>query len=58
VADAMYAPVVLRFRTYGVDLPQAANGYAERILESRATQHWLAAAESETEVIAGEEVGQ
>jgi glutathione S-transferase len=58
VADAMYAPVVLRFRTYGVDLPQAASGYADRVLRSRATQQWLAAAESETQVIEGDEVGQ
>lgn len=58
VADAMYAPVVLRFRTYGVDVPQTAEGYADRVLRSKAMQKWLAAAESETEVIAGDEVGQ
>ncbi|HET6629408.1 MAG TPA: glutathione S-transferase family protein [Woeseiaceae bacterium] len=58
VADAMYAPVVLRFRTYGVDLPQAARGYADRVLQSRALQKWLAAAESETEVLEREEIGQ
>lgn len=58
VADAMYAPVVLRFRTYGVDLPQAARGYADRVLQSRAMQTWLAAAESETEVLEREEAGQ
>lgn len=58
VADAMYAPVVLRFRTYGVDLPQAARGYADRVLQSRAIQKWLAAAESETEVLEREEIGQ
>lgn len=58
VADAMYAPVVLRFRTYGVDLPQAAQGYADRVLRSKAMQKWLAAAESETEVIEAYEAGQ
>jgi glutathione S-transferase len=58
VADAMYAPVVLRFRTYGVDLPQAGRGYADRVLQSRAIQKWLAAAESETEVLEREEIGQ
>ncbi len=58
VADAMYAPVVLRFRTYGVDLPEAARGYADRVLQSRAMQKWLAAAESETEVLEEEEKGQ
>jgi glutathione S-transferase len=58
VADAMYAPVVLRFRTYGTDLPEPARAYADRVLQSRALHKWLAAAESETEVIEREEAGQ
>jgi glutathione S-transferase len=58
VADAMFAPVVLRFRTYGINLPQSASAYPARLLECRAMQKWLAAAESETEVIAREEIGQ
>lgn len=58
VADAMYAPVVLRFRTYGADLPDPARTYADRVLQSHAIQEWLAAAESETEVIEREEAGQ
>lgn len=58
VADAMYAPVVLRLRTYGVELPQAARGFADRVLESKAMQRWLAAAESETEVLEKEEAGR
>jgi glutathione S-transferase len=58
VADAMYAPVVLRFRTYGMNLPQSAARYPERLLQSVAIQDWLAAAESEVEVIERDEVGQ
>ncbi len=58
IADAMYAPVVLRFRTYGINLPDSAKVYANRLLESRAMQDWLAAAETEFEVIQREEVGQ
>lgn len=58
VADAMYAPVVLRFRTYGINLPEAASGYPVRLLDSPALQQWLLDAESETEVIDEEEVGQ
>lgn len=57
VADAMYAPVVLRFRTYGINLPQSASRYAARLLESPAMQEWLVAAESEVEVIDREEIG-
>jgi glutathione S-transferase len=50
-ADAMYAPVVLRFRTYEVELPRAARGYYEAMLELPAMQEWIAAAEREAESI-------
>ena len=58
IADAMYAPVVLRFRTYGINLPESANFYPQRLLQSAAMQEWLAAAESEIEVIDAEEKGR
>ena len=58
VADAMFAPVVLRFRTYGINLPESSSNYPRRLLESEAIQSWLAASESEVEVIKREEVGQ
>jgi glutathione S-transferase len=58
IADAMFAPVVLRFRTYGIHFPESAGFYPQRLLESEAMQEWLAAAESETEVIDIEEAGQ
>jgi glutathione S-transferase len=57
VADAMYAPVVLRFRTYGINLPESAGFYPRRLLQSEAMQEWLLAAESEVEVIEREEIG-
>jgi len=58
VADAMFAPVVLRFRTYGINLPESAGFYPHRILESEAMQEWLAAAECEVEVIEQDEKGR
>jgi glutathione S-transferase len=58
IADAMFAPVVLRFRTYGINLPESAGYFPHRVLESEAMQNWLAACESEIEVIAREELGQ
>jgi glutathione S-transferase len=57
VADVMYAPVVMRFRTYDVHWPDMASSYPERLLESPALQEWLAAAELETEVIEHDEKG-
>jgi glutathione S-transferase len=50
-ADAMYAPVVLRFRTYEVELPRAARAYYEAVLALPAMQEWIAAAEREAESI-------
>ena len=58
IADAMYAPVVLRFRTYGINLPESSGFYPHRLLESHAMQDWLAAAECEVEVIEREEKGR
>ena len=57
VADAMYAPVVMRFRTYGISLPDSASVYPKRLLESPAIQEWLLESESETEVISQDETG-
>jgi len=58
VADAMFAPVVMRFRTYGINLPESASVYPQRLLNSASMQNWLAAAESEVEVIMTDEKGQ
>jgi len=58
VADAMFAPVVLRFRTYGINLPDTACHYPARLLQSDALLNWLVAAESETEVLEQDEKGQ
>jgi glutathione S-transferase len=57
IADAMYAPVVFRFRTYGIVLPQSASHYPERVMKSKAIQNWLTASESETEVLDADEAG-
>jgi glutathione S-transferase len=55
IADAMFAPVVLRFVTYGVELDAVANAYAEAILALPALQDWLKEAEAEPEAIAAYE---
>jgi len=57
VADAMYAPVALRVRTYGLPLSQLAARYLETMLGDDHLQQWLRAAEQETIVIPQDEVG-
>lgn len=51
IADAMFAPVVLRFQTYGVALGGAARDYADAVLALPALQAWVADAVAETERI-------
>ena len=51
LADAMYAPVVSRFRTYDVALDQACQDYADRIWALPAMQEWIEAAKAEAEEI-------
>ena len=50
-ADAMYAPVVLRFKTYAVQLAPVARQYADTVLGLPALQDWVEAAKAEIEVI-------
>jgi len=57
VADAMYAPVVLRFNTYAARISQTARWYMATVLEDGPLQEWLQAAKQEPWTIAGEEVG-
>lgn len=49
IADAMYAPVVLRFQTYGVALEGAARTYANAVLALPALQEWMVDGVAETE---------
>jgi glutathione S-transferase len=51
IADAMYAPVVMRFRSYGVAIPGDLAPYYDAILALPAMRGWIAASEAETESI-------
>ena len=57
VADAMYAPVVLRARTYGLPLSELAARYQDTMLADAHLREWIEAACVETVVIPHEEVG-
>jgi glutathione S-transferase len=51
MADAMYAPVVTRFRTYDVKLDPQCAAYSESILALPEMQEWISAATLEAEDI-------
>jgi glutathione S-transferase len=57
LADAMYAPVALRMRTYGAAPAGAAGAYLASVLADPHLADWLAAASAEPWTIPGEEVG-
>lgn len=58
VADAMYAPVVLRLRTYGAHLRPASEEYVASVLADPHMRDWLAAAEAESWTIEASEIGR
>jgi glutathione S-transferase len=58
VADAMYAPVVLRFRTYGAPLREPSSAYVATVLADAHMREWLAAARAESWIIEASELGR
>ncbi|HEY9361327.1 MAG TPA: glutathione S-transferase [Xanthobacteraceae bacterium] len=55
-ADAMYAPVVSRFHTYGVEVGATARAYMDVVMALPAWGEWRAAALAEPWVLAEDEV--
>ncbi len=55
MADAMYAPVVLRLDRYAVEVSDASRAYIDRLLAHPAMIEWVAAGRAEDRVIGDEE---
>jgi glutathione S-transferase len=51
IADAMFAPVATRFKTYSVALSATSQRYADQLLALPAMKEWYAAAAVEPEVL-------
>ncbi len=58
IADAFYAPVVMRFLTYGVSLSPLSQEYVANMVQNEAVQAWVQGAKSETEVLPDFELGE
>ena len=54
-ADAMYAPVVMRFRTYGVALDANSQQYLNAMLDAPGVRGWIDEALKEKEVVPDDE---
>jgi glutathione S-transferase len=57
-ADAMYAPVVLRLRTYGAPVREASAAYMATVLADAHMQDWLSAAHAEIWSLDASEIGR
>ena len=51
IADAYFAPVVMRFQTYGVFLAPALQAYMERVIAHPAVSRWINEALAEIEIL-------
>ena len=49
-ADIMFAPVVTRLQTYGVDVPPVCRAYMDAVLETPLMRQWIEAAQAEPAV--------
>jgi len=58
IADCMYVPVVLRFKTYGITLSEPGQLYMDTVLDNASVKAWIGAALQETEIIPQDEAGE
>ena len=56
-ADAMFAPVATRFRTYGVKLDSDSEAYCNAVMDHAPMKQWIADAKNEPWLIAAYELG-
>jgi glutathione S-transferase len=57
ITDAMFAPVVLRLKTYGVDVPADLQAYCQKVHNDPDVSHWVAQARSESWIVEADEAG-
>jgi glutathione S-transferase len=55
IADAYYAPVVMRLRTYALPVPDEVAGYMQRVVELPAVRAWIEGALAEQDFLDFEE---
>lgn len=58
IADAFFAPVVMRFQAYDVELTEATQAYMKRMLNTPAIAEWVRAGQAETHIIEEDEAGE
>lgn len=56
IADAMFAPIVIRFHGYGINLGIVAKKYSQKVLEQKDIKQWIKDGKNEKEIIVEAEV--
>ena len=51
IADAMFAPVVMRFRNYAIPVGGVEQSYMDAVVSLKTLQQWLSEAEQEKEIL-------
>ena len=57
IADCFYAPVAIRFRTYGIELSDRAQAYCDSLLAHPSVQQWVSEGQAEAERLPHAEAG-
>lgn len=57
LADCMFAPIVMRFTTYGIDLSESSQKYVRTMLQNPALAAWLKDAQNESQILTDFEMG-
>jgi len=57
IADAMFAPVVMRFQNYGVETPEMVKRYCAHVLSDADMQAWVEEALKESWIVEADEAG-
>ena len=58
IADAMFAPIALRFEGYGIHLGGVEKSYINSVLNQPGIIEWINASKTETEIISADEIKQ
>lgn len=58
MADCMFAPIVMRFTTYGIDLSEPSQNYVRTMLQNLALAAWVDDARVESQILTDFELGE
>ncbi len=58
IADCMFAPLVMRFTTYGVELSETSQKYLSVMLKNPALAAWINDARNDTKILSDFELGE